>query len=245
MKPLVYALVLGIVSCTASAQGQAGTTGSGTTPGQVTAGEQGTVKILSPKAGVKLKQNFLTVNFEMPPQASADSSPTFLLRLDDRDPVRTMATEHTFTGLTPGPHRLSVELVDANDTPVQGTRSQIDFVVLPASPSGGQSRPEKTDEPSEAAPESAQNPLLMPAAQEAPAAADPERKKDEAVLDTQEAAGPQLPGQSEPVKTVEPPDAAGAPSARDLPGTGSHLPLLSLIGFGVLVGGVVAALKSR
>lgn len=92
--------------------------------------EGSSVRILAPKPGEKLSTNFVRVQYEMVNPASASGTPTFILRLDNRDPVRTTDTEHTFTGLTPGAHTVVVELVDANDTPIAGTRSELQFMVL-------------------------------------------------------------------------------------------------------------------
>jgi hypothetical protein len=41
------------------------------------------------------------------------------------------------------------------------------------------------------------------------------------------------------------PTAPPLPSSNDLPGGSSSLPLLSVIGFGILVGGVISALRTR
>src|SRR3954466_15828196 len=93
------------------------------------------VNILAPKPGAKLTTNFVQVQYHIANASSASSSPTFRLRLDARDPVDTTDTTYTFTGLTPGPHSVSITVVDANG--VTGTQSEIRFTVLPsaASPS--------------------------------------------------------------------------------------------------------------
>ena len=89
------------------------------------------IRILTPKPGQKFTQSFVQVRFEMIRNATAAGSPTFQVQLDDRDPNRSTDTQQTFTGLAAGSHTVSVELVDANNTPVPGTRTEIHFTVLP------------------------------------------------------------------------------------------------------------------
>lgn len=150
------------------------------------------LRIISPRSGEKLQQNFVKVQFA---QLQA-TSPTFELRLDAQDPVHTSDTSYTFTGLNPGPHILIVQVVDANNTPVMGSRSEVHFSVVPqtSNPSGTQ---------------------LAPGNQSVPKAMN----------------------QSSPAET--PKEMALLPDAH------TSLPLLSLIGFGILVGGVISALKTR
>jgi len=90
------------------------------------------IKILAPKPGQKLTQSFVQVRFELTRNATASGSPTFQVQLDDRDPTRSTDNQQTFTGLAPGSHTVSIELIDANNTPVPGTRTEINFIVLPA-----------------------------------------------------------------------------------------------------------------
>ncbi len=152
------------------------------------------VRIVAPKPGDKLVNNFVEVRYEAAGQASAQGSPQFRLRLDGRDPVLTTATSQTFTGLTPGNHTITVEMVDANGTPIMGSLSQIQFSVVT-----GESKPNR------------------------------------------------LPGKTSRLK-----DAGGevreaawmdATDRDELPQSGSALPLLSVIGLGVLIGGLASALK--
>ena len=153
----------------------------------------GALRIISPRSGEKLQQNFVKVQFAQLQQAT---SPTFELRLDAQDPVHTSDTSYTFTGLNPGPHILIVQGVDANNTPVMGSRSEVRFSVVPqtSNPSGTQ---------------------LAPANESVPKAMN----------------------QSSPAET--PKEMALLPDAH------TSLPLLSVIGFGILVGGVISALKTR
>lgn len=153
------------------------------------------IRILAPKAGQKFGTNIVAVRFELTnPRAVAATSPNFRLQMDSTDPVTTASTEYTFTGLAPGNHKLSIQLVDANQTPVAGTETVIPFTVVqqgaqPASPAS---------ELSPIAP-----PEYVPTS----------------------------------YLTVEDQDT--------LPNSGSALPLLSVIGFGVLVGGIATAMKTR
>ena len=145
------------------------------------------IRIISPKNGEKLQQSFVTVQYAALQPASASSSPTFELRLDAQDPVHTTDTSYNFTGLSPGLHDLFIQIVDANNTPVVGTRSQVRFIIVPQTTN--------TTQPSA--------------------------------------------GSTQPSRTATPKEIAMLPDAR------SSLPLLSVIGFGILVGGVISALRTR
>jgi hypothetical protein len=145
------------------------------------------LRIVSPKPNEKLAQTFVAVQFQQVSPASAAGTPTYELRLDGRDPVQTTDTTYTFNGLTPGSHDLIVQIVDANGTPVSGTRSEVKFVIVNPAASGATTGTGQA--------------LNLP------------------VL-------PQTP-------------------LGDLPNGNSSLPLLSIIGFGILVGGVISALRTR
>ncbi len=143
------------------------------------------LKIVAPKPNEKLAQTSVTVQYQQVSPASAAGTPTYELRLDNRDPVQTTDTSYTFNGLTPGSHDLIVQVVDANNVPISGTRSEVHFVVAgPATAAGTSSQSMMT---------------------------------------------PPTPPLQQP----------------DLPNGGSSLPLLSVIGFGILVGGVISALRTR
>src|SRR3954464_15561829 len=92
----------------------------------------GAVKILQPKAGAKLTVNFVQLRYDLENAASASGTPTFRLRLDAHDPVDTTDTSYTFTGLAPGPHSVSITVVDANGVPVSGTQNEVKFTVAAA-----------------------------------------------------------------------------------------------------------------
>ncbi len=154
------------------------------------------LRILSPQNGARIATDFVEVRYQLlNPGAAASSTPTYQLQLDGSDPIRTVATSHTFTGLKPGSHTVLVELVDANSMPVAGSINAVQFTVLPP-----------------------------------PAAPSPKAKHNSPGNQPQVAA-PHSP---------EPPPPEPQP-----PNSGSALPLLSVIGFGVLLGGTASALKTR
>ena len=178
MRTLILAIVLiGVVGLCAVALGQQ-------------AAQVGAVRIVSPKPGDKLVNNFVEVRYEMAAPVSASGSPTFRVRLDNRDPITTTDLSQTFTDLTSGAHSVTVELVDANGTPISGSLAQIQFTVIT-----GQSSPNK------------------------------------------------LPHPSAMIKNAGRYRQVAYQQKEELPQTGSALPLLSVIGLGVLIGGLASALK--
>jgi hypothetical protein len=92
----------------------------------------GAVKILEPKAGAKLTVNFVQLRYDLENASSASGTPTFRLRLDAHDPVDTTDATYTFTGLAPGPHSVSISVVDANGVPLSGTQNEVKFTVAAA-----------------------------------------------------------------------------------------------------------------
>lgn len=143
------------------------------------------VRIDYPKENQKLAYSDVTVRYELLANTTASGTPTYELRLDGRDPVTTTFTTYTFNGLKPGAHDLILQIVDANGTPLRGTRTEVHFTVA-AAPVGGSTSPQAESLP------------------------------------------PSLPSESS-----------------NLPLGNSSLPLLSIIGFGILVGGVISALRTR
>jgi len=153
------------------------------------------IRVIAPSSGQKFGTNIVAVRFELTnPQALAATTPNFRLQLDTTDPVTTTSTDYTFTGLAPGNHKLTIVLVDANQTPVAGTEVVVPFVVA-----------QQAQQP--ASPRSELSPLSPP--QYVPTS----------------------------YLTLDERDT--------LPNSGSALPLLSVIGFGVLVGGIATAMKTR
>jgi hypothetical protein len=122
------------------------------------------------------------VQFALANPGSVATAPNFVVQVDNQDPVTTTSTSVDFTGLAPGPHTVTVQLVDANNTPIAGARAIVQFTTV-------QPQAELTPKPG----------TIVPAA------------LHEDVL----------------------------------PHTRTTLPLLSVIGFGVLVGGIVSAMKTR
>jgi LPXTG-motif cell wall-anchored protein len=177
------------------------------------------VRIVEPRSGQKLGNDFVNVRFEAgsPTQTTSDI-PTYQLQLDSRAPITTNDNQVTFTGLQPGPHTVSVQAIDANGTPLPGSRNVVQFVFIPAaapSTGGPHSQSETTKLFASGARGSGWTPQLKSAssASSKPAA-------DET-------------------------DAAGSSENSGLPDTGSALPLLSIIGFGVLMGGIFSARRTR
>ena len=138
------------------------------------------LRILTPAAGQQLGTNYVDVSYELVNPGVSGGEPNFLVQLDARDPISTRETTYNFTGLTPGQHSLTVQMVDANGTPVTGGRASVVFFV--ASPASSQPAPRNDETGGE-------QPKLAAAA--------------------------------------------------------SPLPLLSVVGFGALLGGVISALRAR
>jgi hypothetical protein len=161
--------------------------GSGPEAGTVNPTPQSTlIRILTPVASQKLMDNFTTVRFELINRNAYPGTPNFLVQMDGNDPITTSETQQAFTGLAPGAHAVTIQMVDANGTPVPGGRAAIQFFVTPT-----------ITRPTGNAPQGS-------------------------------ASGPS--------------DQLDDPN---LPPASSPLPLISIIGFGILVGGIVSAMKTR
>jgi LPXTG-motif cell wall-anchored protein len=176
------------------------------------------VRILQPKTGDKLNQDFVSVQFQpSSPLQTTSGIPTFQLQLDNQSPVTTSGTQMTFTGLQPGPHIITIEALDANGTPIFGSRNVVEFVVTPAAAPGPtpQSQSEK------------HGALASEINQAAPTA----QVRDVSLASPAAGAAQQ--------------DAQQTSEDTSLPNTGSALPLLSIIGFGVLMGGIFSARRTR
>lgn len=161
------------------------------------------IRILTPVASQKLSDNFTTVRFELINPSAYAGTPNFQLQMDGNDPVTTSSTQQPFTGLAPGAHTITVQMVDANGTPVPGGRAAVQFFV-----------PQTTTQPRQTPPGAASTSA-------------PRKVLSFAGLKF-------LP----PEPKVEDVDA-------DLPPGSSPLPLISIIGFGILVGGIISAMKTR
>ncbi len=153
---------------------------------------QSMVRITAPDNWEMIRRNVVTVKFELVSAGGASGSPNFRLQLDEHSPVFTTDSEYTFSGLELGGHRISVDQVDGNNSPILGTHSEIHFyVTLPQRGGPRGSAVARSEKPS----------------------------------DLQQ--------------------ASFAPDDEQLPPAGSALPLLSVIGFGALVGGIASALNTR
>jgi len=148
------------------------------------------LRILSPTVDQKIGSTSVTVQYQLTDSAaSAAPSPTYRVQLDRRDPVETLDTSYSFTGLAPGAHLVFVELVDANHTTITGSRAIAHFTTY-------------------------------------------------------------TPNASQTTGALAPPHVVKAnlpiPEREDaLPNSGGELPLLALIGFGVLAGGTISAFRGR
>lgn len=196
-------------------------------------GPQPSVRIVAPRPGEKVSSNFITVRFELlNPAANANYSPNYQVRLDGRDPVRTTDLEFTFSGLTAGQHTVIVEIVDANGTPIAGTRTQVRFTVA------------QQPMPTDAAPDHTDLVRQTSAALHSPSAG---ATLVPAVMTWVERdPAPQSAPQDQPARA--PSAAAPAQSGethRQLPHSSSALPLLSVIGLGALLGGLLSAMRTR
>lgn len=164
------------------------------------------LRILSPKVGEKIGSSSIDVRYEMTnTNADAAASPTYRVQLDERDPSETLDTEYNFTGLAPGAHTVTIELVDANHTPIQGSQAVVHFTTFTPGANGTSKAGGTTPGPTSSLDQS-DGPLAAPRV----------------------------------VKANMP-----LPSRNELPNSGGELPLLSMVGFGVLVGGVISAMRSR
>jgi hypothetical protein len=184
MKSKSLAVILAVMVLAGIAVGQAATAASGAAPAAI--------RILAPKPDDKLTESAVTVQFQLDNPGMAGGSPNFSIQLDGRDPIVTAQTSQNFTGLTPGPHTVVVQLVDANNTPIAGARAETQFTVS------------------------------APAAQPQPAS-----PPDHASADLPQG------------------DVAISDQGEILPSASSALPLLSVIGFGALLGGVLSAMRTR
>ncbi len=165
------------------------------------------LRILSPKLGEKIGSSAVDVRYELTnTNADAAASPTYRVQLDGRDPSETLDTEYNFTGLAPGAHSVTIELVDANHTPIAGSRAVVHFTTFVPGANGGHATPGSTT------PRNGSNQPPHPTASLQPGSG---------------AAGVTL------------------ASRKELPSAGGELPLLSMVGFGVLVGGVISAMRAR
>lgn len=218
---LSFALILGTCLC-AVAQVSGTTTPDSTAATALARPKSPNLQIVSPQAGQRISTDFVNIQYQVTsPAGGANNPPTFQVSLDGADPVETASNTQTLSGLALGAHTVSVQMVDANGLPVSGTRTEVRFVV--ASP--------------QADPATARTPGGSGEAQSQPGVSVVN------VTLNPESAAP-TPAVESPQQNA-PPQSATQQGDNNLPSTGSALPLLSVIGFGVLVGGIASALKTR
>ena len=92
---------------------------------------QGPIRIISPRPGEILHQDFVVVRYQLLQQPASASSASFQVQMDAADPVLTNELQQGFRGLQPGRHTVQVQAVDANGTPVAGSRAEVQFTVAP------------------------------------------------------------------------------------------------------------------
>ncbi len=162
------------------------------------------IRILTPVASQKLASNAATVRFELTTPTAVPGTPNYLVQMDGGDPITTSQTQQVFTGLSAGAHTVTVEVIDANGTPIQGGRAALQFFVAPPPAQPG------TKTPGGMASTTGKRELKI--------AGFTFHRPDPATVDQDDS---------------------------NLPPASSPLPLISIIGFGVLVGGIVSAMKTR
>lgn len=164
------------------------------------------IRVTSPQQNQRQTANFVTVRYELQNSTSAPAgSPNFKVQLDGGDPITTATTEQTFTGLTPGQHVVTVQLVDANGTQIPNSQTQVQFLVVPTTQNGGSNGNQS-----------------------------PDNTGSQTTSPT-----PQI---SQQHGANSPPEVQMASS---IPQGGSVLPIVSIVGFGLLVGGIVSSIKTQ
>ncbi len=107
-------------------------------PASAVQAQSAVIRVTSPRPAQRQTDNFVTVHYELQnPTAAVAGSPNFQVQMDGNDPTTTTSTEQSFTGLTAGPHVITVRLVDANGTAIPDSQTQVQFVVIPTAQNGG------------------------------------------------------------------------------------------------------------
>jgi hypothetical protein len=213
--------------------------------GQTTTPTPPTLHVISPKAGEKVSANFVTVRWELlNPATSANAAPTYLVRLDGQDPIHTTDTEFTFSGLSAGRHALVVQLVDANDTPINGAHAEISFSVNAPAPTPTDATPDHSDIVRQTSAIASAHPQTSFGAPRLVRASLTwvEREPATQAPAEQQPPAPDAPAQPQPPAAQQPPPATARAA---LPRSATALPLLSVIGFGALLGGLASAMRTR
>lgn len=226
-----FTLTLLTIFCTLSLGFTAGTVARSSALQGVVANNAAppSVRIVSPQPGATLQQDGIQVRYQVQPAQNTPMppSPNFVVRLDGRDPVQTQDTETTFTGLQPGKHTVTVDLVDANGIAIAGSRTQVEFTIVPQG-----ARPGRTQSPSQSSPQSTR-PNVQPPTTSVPLHIDPRLKT--ASLSREDAAAQKGLARKPHMVLAAPSEVRGAEAA----------PLLSCIGAGAVLGGLASARITR
>jgi hypothetical protein len=99
-----------------------------TLPAQRTS-DTSAIRIVHPRAGQVLTNNFVTVRFELQRPNPAGGENNFVIQLDAHEAVKTSGNEYTFSGMRQGQHVITVAEVDANGTPLPDSRAEVQFTV--------------------------------------------------------------------------------------------------------------------
>jgi hypothetical protein len=200
LRTAIFLICLATMAAAQSGTGAAPSNSNGS-GGFMAASEN--LRITSPTIGEQIGNTQVTVRYEITNRgADAAPSPTYRVQLDGRDADETLDTSYTYTGLAPGDHAFTVQLVDANHNPIGGSQVIVHF---------------KTFTPGASSPGTPANPGGT--------------------------ATPQTTGALAPPAVIK--AKLPLPARSELPDAGSELPLLSLVGFGVLFGGVISAMRGR
>jgi len=142
-------LLLATVSAGASALSQSQSSVAQDASGQGNSAsaqlQTSSVRILHPRSGQSLDNDFVTVRFELVRKNPGGGNNNFMIQLDAQDPINTSQSQCTFTSLRPGQHMIAVTEVDANGNSLRDARTEVQFSVQPPagtlSPAQSNSKP--------------------------------------------------------------------------------------------------------
>jgi hypothetical protein len=88
------------------------------------------VHIISPAPDQSVEGTSVSIRYELSSHRRASARVNFFrIELDSLPPVETAETAYTFNNVTPGPHTVSVELIDAKNRPVAASQAISTFIV--------------------------------------------------------------------------------------------------------------------
>jgi hypothetical protein len=90
----------------------------------------GALSVSSPANDTRVDGRMVTIQFEVASGISANGIPAFRVQLDRQSPVLITDTEYDLFCLSPGWHTVTINLVDANGTPMFGAQTQVQFEVI-------------------------------------------------------------------------------------------------------------------